>query len=403
MQYFVKSFKGKILLIALLLLIVGGCVVQNKIQYPAGINSQFTVEEDKVLLIIGQDLDSIDEYVNSGIFPTPGGVTSYLAFYQLLSPSYPAYGALGVDINGHPLNTDVDWGAGPLNAYRSAVDYPGSALVIGLNIAEGSAGQIWASGGLADIAVGAYDKNILHLAQFFKSINRPVYLRIGYEFDGYWNSGYEKKNSYIFAYRHIVDVLRTQAVDNVQYVWQASASPLDDIVEGFHEDIKSWYPGDNYVDLMGLSWFLSPYQVKKQVESQSDLADEVLSFARQQNKQVMIAEAAPQGYDLHAMTRSNISSIWDGEAGMLPVKKTPQQIWQEWYVPFFKYIHDNSDVIRAVAYINANWNAQKKWSGAYTEGYWGDSRIQSSPQLMEYWLKEINNPEFWQHGHAVSR
>ena len=128
-----------------------------------------------------------------------------------------------------------------MNTFRASRDYPQSALVIGLNIAEGSGDNLWAAGGLAE---------------FFKSIKKPVYLRIGVEFDGAWNRGYEKKLSYILAFRHFVDVLRDQGVKNVATVSQASASPLDDLNEGQHEDIGDWYPGDDYVDWIGMSWFL---------------------------------------------------------------------------------------------------------------------------------------------------
>ena len=152
--------------------------------------------DNKVPLIIGQDLDSVSSYVDSGYFPIPGGVTTYLAFYQLTKSSFPAYGALGQDIEGHATEEDIDLGAGPLNAWRLAQDNPDSALVIGLNIAEGNGDTLWVPGGLADIAVGVYDKNIQRLAHFCREVGRPVYLRIGYEFDGAWNRGYEKQTSY---------------------------------------------------------------------------------------------------------------------------------------------------------------------------------------------------------------
>ncbi len=359
--------------------------------------AKYLPDNNRVLLILGQDLDSVAAYQQSEFFPAPGGITTYLAFYHLNNPSYPAYGALGMDVDGNPVDDLVDWGAGQLNAYRAAVEYPESALVIGLNIAEGSGDNIWAAGGLADIAVGAYDKNIKRLADFCKTIKKPIYLRIGYEFDGSWNSGYEKKNSYILAFRHIVDVMRELGVSNVAYVWQASASPLDDVMDGQHESVSDWYPGNVYVDWMGFSWFLPPDEVRNNAPSQRVLADEVLNFARKKGKPVMIAEASPQGYNLKKLTYSNISSLWDGEAGKSLVYKTSEEIWQEWFSPFFNYIHANRDVIRAVAYINADWDMQKKWSPPYREGYWGDSRVQMNPDIRQRWLHQIEDSSEWLH------
>ena len=40
------------------------------------------------------------------------------------------------------------------------------------------------------------------------------------------------------------------------------------------------------------------------------------------------------------------------------VDETPEAIWHDWYKPFSDFIHANTDFIRAVAYINADWNEQ---------------------------------------------
>ena len=54
-----------------------------------------------------------------------------------------------------------------------------------------------------------------------------------------------------------------------------------------------------------------------------ECADDAIQFAREHYKPVML-EAASQG------------------AG-----------WDEWFAPFFKFVNDNNDVVRAVTYINA--------------------------------------------------
>ncbi len=391
--------------IVLCLLVAGSCTQNISIRSPLKVSpdnkaqsTRLLPAKDKVLLIIGQDLNSVNGYTDSGYFPEPGGITSYLAFYNLNSASFPAYGALGQSPDGEALTADVDWGAGPLNAYRAALDFPDSALVIGLNIAEGSGDDIWAVGGLADIGVGAYDENIRRLARFCKQLNKPIYLRIGYEFDGAWNRGYAKASSYIYAYRRIVEVMREQGVSNVAYVWQASGSPIDDVIEGRRENIRDWYPGDDYVDWMGLSWFLPADEVRQNAPSQRELTDEVINFARLKTKPVMIAEAAPQGYDLGEMTKANIGPLWDGKSGSDRQKTSQAVVWDEWFQPVFDYIHTNSDVIRAFAYINANWDVQALWSPPYRQGYWGDSRVQVNSDIRSRWLNEIGNTDFWLHG-----
>ena len=350
--------------------------------------------DGNVQLMIGQDLNSIRGYVKSAKYPAPSGVTTYLSFYNLLSTSAPAYGGLGLDQRGYPTNKAVDWGAGPLNTLALAREYPQAALNIGLNIAEGNQSTVWVEGGLVAIARGEYDKEINHLAVFFRLINNPVYLRIGYEFDGAWNRGYDNTRQYIAAYKHIVDKLREKQVRNVAFVWQGSASPIDDILESKHEDITHWYPGDGYVDWVGLSWFLTPDKSVKGAKTQRELANELLRFARLKKKPVIIAEASPQGYDLNEMTQSNISSVWDGESGANKKPVTSAQVWQEWYAPFFTFIHNNKDVIKVVSYINADWDSQPLWSAPYSGGYWGDSRVQMNAEISKKWLLEVGNNAF---------
>ena len=106
----------------------------------------------KTMLFVGQDLATVTDYTNAG-FQTPTGVTTYVAFYEIMTTSGVAYGALGWDGASH-YDNDVDWGSGPLNAHSSALGWPDSALQIGLNIAEGSNAtqQTWCAGCLISIS-----------------------------------------------------------------------------------------------------------------------------------------------------------------------------------------------------------------------------------------------------------
>jgi len=364
---------------------------------PGHINtSRFAPPAGQRLLIIGQEQGSVAEYVSGcAKCPTPGGVTTYLGFYDLLSAN-AGFGGLGEDAAGNAA-PDADWGAGKTSAARMRERYPHSALVLGLDFSNGRR-----PGGLAEVARGVHDDKIARLAKFFAATSQPVYLRIGYEFDGSWNQGYEVHATYVAAYRRIVDGLRARNVDNVAFVWQASASPLDDILEhGHHENLRDWYPGSQYVDWIALSWFLPPHATPRAsgfaVPDQLALANEVLAIARTEHKAVMIAESAPSGYDLSRLTRANISPLWNGPAGADPVPRTADEIWTEWYEPLFSFIETNRDLIAALAYINANWDSQPMWGAPYANGYWGDSRIQVNERIEARWLAEIRRRE-WLHG-----
>ncbi len=331
------------------------------------------------IFFIGQDLDAIRGYYASDCCPSADGTTAYLSLYDLRTA--PGFGGLGRDLDGNRVSPETSWGSGPVDAYQSVEAFPAPHLAIGLYIAENGHPN-----GLQRIADGEYDAEILRLSELMNSVPGQVFLRIGYEFDGVWNFGQSDAENYIAAYRRIVDVIRADGVTNGVFVWQASASILDDLIERQHEDIRLWFPGEDYVDWLALSWFSLPnatatvdgaYAAKKPKE----LADEVVAFARELDKPVLIAEAAPQGYDIARKFRANINPLLDGPSGEDRLILSSEDLWREWYAPLFEWMQENHDVVRGLAYINVNWDNQPMWGPPYHNGFWGDSRLQDNPEI----------------------
>ncbi|NME70889.1 fibronectin type III domain-containing protein [Flammeovirga aprica] len=407
------------------------------------IEGKFTPKNGKTMLAIGQDLAAMSGY-REGNMPEPAAAVAYVSFFMLTQDNYGInYGATGMDNDGNFTDVDTDWGSGPLNASSTALGWDQSALIMAMSITEN-----WNLNGLQGIANGQYEQHIDKLALFCNTFpDKKIYLRIGYEFDGRWNSqetaggnypaGYHKQEEYKAAWRHIVDGMNARGVNNVAYVWQSSTSPVDDVLDGYfgydgnlaaaREDISGWYPGDEYVDWCGISWFISPTEASNyfgfddvpNLPNQDDLADEMLAFAREHNKPVMIAEATPQGYDLEIseydptpsmISRAATGYTYEGAKtlfteGLSAAEEQfapgtwfgnydAQEAWDRWFTPFLDYIHANDDVIRSVTYINANWNTQAKWASPYAEGYWGDTRIEANPAIKALWLEETNS-DFW--------
>lgn len=350
------------------------CVYAITLFHNPGVKGQsiakFAPPEGKILLIIGQDLGAIGGFAtpnNNGYIDhiniRPGGITTY--------SSLPSLGGLSENTN---------YGSGDIcsQCIIANVSYSNSALAIGLYMVNQE----------KYIAEGNLDVHLKILGKWIKDTNRPIFLRIGYEFDGNWN--HYNPSDYKKSFQRIVKLFDTLQVKNCAMVWQACTSPVDDIIEGGkHENINDWYPGDEYVDWVGYSWFLNS---TKQVE----LTDEVVDFARAHKKPVMVCESSPQGYDLLNLTRRNIVAILDGPSGTGIKNKTPEEIWNEWYLPYFNYIEKNKDVIKVVAYINANWDAQPMWGAPYKEGYWGDTRVEVNPYIKKKWMEFITQ-EKWLH------
>lgn len=351
------------------------CLACNPV---ANAGSPVEIDQSR-LFIIGQDLGAIRGYYDSNCCVRPDGNTAYVNLYTLLSEQH-AFGALGIDAEGKLLDIESDFGAGTANVRKTASEFSGG-LAIGLELVENHHPNA-----LGLLIEGHYDDHIGQLAKFIKMIDEPVWLRVGYEFDGTWNQGYGDPEKYKAAYRHVVDKLREAKVENVEYVWQASTSPVDDVIEKRFEDISAWYPGDDYVDWMGASWFLTidenpTVTTDYDPASQRELLDQLVEFACARSKPVMIAEASPQGYDLANNFNANIAPIWDGKQKSDIQSVSDSEIWDAWFAPLFQYMNDNDDVIRALAYINVNWDAQSRWGEPHAEGYWGDSRLQANPEI----------------------
>ena len=212
------------------------------------------------------------------------------------------------------------------------------------------------------IGKGIHDRFIKQLGTWIKGTHRPVFLRIGYEFDGHaWNH-YNRKH-YLKAWLRIHTLFKEMEVENVAFVWQSKGTGSD------QEALEAWYPGDAYVDWCAYSYFGNP-------------DTEMLTFARKHQKPVFVAEASP------TLEIDNLYFDTD-----LKKEAIAQRTWKQWFIPFINTLNEHKDVIKAFSYINANWSAQPMWKMNPTFQK-VDSRIQESPYISEKWKAEMANPRY---------
>jgi beta-mannanase len=232
------------------------------------------------------------------------------------------------------LDSPSDSGGGVQHAQGLIKKYPNAQLQIGLYMV----------GALDDILAGRYDQNISRLAGWFKKNNKTtIYLRIGYEFD-YLGNNYEP-TSYAGAFRYIVQRLRREGVGNVFYVWHSCAG----FVQGSRE---RWYPGDEVVDWVGLSFF--------DAYNKGNMGN-IVKIAQAHNKPLMIAEATPRG-----------RSVEQGE-----------KTWNMWYARLFDFAKAND--VKIICYINWNWEEIPMFKG---QG-WGNARIEDNDFIKQKWLERV--------------
>jgi hypothetical protein len=315
--------------------------------------AKFEPVDGECLFFIGQDMaatgglnDYSDGYCDH--FEMPAGITVYTGF----SPGDESFGYIQKGNDG--LTSIANWGAGDTCAqcYVEDDNFKYSIMAIGLSLV----------GHEKMVAKGQHDDLIKALGQWIIDAKRPIFLRIGYEFDG-WDWNHYNKKHYLSAWRRIHSLFAEMKVDNVAFVWQSKGS-------GSGQDIlEAWYPGDDLVDWCAYSYFGNPDK-------------EMLTFARKHHKPVFIAEATPIIQVDTLFFNSQLSN-----------PQVAQHAWDQWFVPFFNTLNANKDVIKAFSYINTNWSIEPMWinNPVFQKV---DSRLQESNYISQKWKEELSKPRY---------
>lgn len=109
---------------------------------------------------------------------------------------------------------------------------------------------------LADIAAGTSDAYLRAQATRIREVGRPVAVRFAHEMNASWYPWGAGVNGntpadYVAAYRHVHDLFAAEGVRNVTWVWSPAVVDTPDA-----PDLAAFYPGDSYVDWVGLSAYL---------------------------------------------------------------------------------------------------------------------------------------------------
>ncbi|MBF0100869.1 MAG: hypothetical protein HQK77_08185 [Desulfobacterales bacterium] len=203
--------------------------------------------------------------------------------------------------------------------------------IIGLGAVPVVTWEPWRAGGgpeqpdysLQNISDGAHDTYIRQYAKDAFTFGKPVILRMMHEFNGVYYpwSGYRNNNDpslYIKAFRHIVDIFKQEWANNVEFVWSPNFS-ADSRVPAPSNNIEAYYPGDAYVDWIGVSGY--NWGVDKQMQAQgwltypqlydSEMFGNFLTSMKKNHpsKKILIAEiGSNEGDDTH------LKSEWIREA-----------------------------------------------------------------------------------------
>ncbi|MFP4353296.1 MAG: hypothetical protein ACLFTU_10745, partial [Puniceicoccaceae bacterium] len=256
---------------------------------------------------------------------------------------YNAY--TGADKSAAEMRAKVGAWAEMLSRYP-----PGVAFQLGLSM----------KGDERAIADGRHDAGLRALAEALHELDRPVFVRIGYEANGPWNK-YSPK-TYTPAFRHVADILH-EASDRIAVVWC--------IIPIRADRIPAFYPGlgsydepvadDPYIDWWSIDLF-EPKFINPANKANYAKTVDFLERAHAAGYPVMIGESTPQGVETGKGKES----------------------WDRWFAHFFRLIRDYPG-IKAFIYINRNWEAS--WLPD-----WGEARIEVDPVVRERIRRELDSP-----------
>ncbi|MGA3024933.1 MAG: carbohydrate binding domain-containing protein [Bryobacteraceae bacterium] len=250
-----------------------------------------------------------------------------------------------IDLAGLPSNWSDDLKT-QLMAYPNSFIIPQVGLTMSHGVGTGGPYEV-------QVAAGAYDQQIANLVTGLQRLATPVYLRIGYEFNGVLWNGY-KPATYQQAFIRVTNAIRAANLE-VATVWDASADAADSGVTDYFD----YYPGDQYVDWFGMNMYGTS------MFDQDPALTPFFAQAVARQKPVMLAEESPR-----------YVGAQDGATS-----------WSGWFAPFFSFL-ETTPVVKQFDYIDWNWANYPQWST------WGDARLETAAAtyVRSLYIAQLANP-----------
>ena len=317
------------------------------------------VPAGKTLLVIGQSGVDKADAVEEATGVKPAGAMWYLGVYEEEAAVQETLGQIEAAVASHP------------------------GLVVNLGLSFGSASTPSPPYTPA-IAAGAYDATLRELGARLKALPTAVHVRPGYEFD-LFGGQYGPPEAYKSAYRHVADVVRAEGATNVRFVWHSAgafwraADPSlfatgTGTVAGAARGgpalpIAAFYPGREYVDAFGISYWQDSCCAGRSAQQSRD--------EYEHSTRRLLAEAQAMGLPLH-VSESTPAYI-GASSGADSVA---------WLDRTFQLVEDFD--IRSLSLIAIDWKAGGGFFAApFWNGYWPDARIHAYPDTRERFLAEM--------------
>ncbi len=230
---------------------------------------------------------------------------------------------------------------------------------------------------LGGIINGDFDQQLRKWAREARNYEGPLLAEFGVEMNGdwfpwsgYWNGagetgGYgnpefpDGPERFRDAYRHIIEIFRQEGAENITWFFHANA---DSFPEEEWNKIGNYYPGDNYIDWVGLSVYGAIFPDEKQDW-------EELSFREKFLKTYQQVKAFAPNKPLAVL-----------EFGVIEDPRKPAWIRQA-----FDFIKQFPD-IKAISWWQERWENE--------DGSFSDLRINSSQSSLKEYRTQVKSPLF---------
>ncbi len=180
-----------------------------------------------------------------------------------------------------------------------------------------------------DVLDGKYDTYLKNYARAVVNSGAPVLFRLGNEMNGDWcvySSHHTSKDTDIFKafYLYIYQIFEEAGANNVIWVWNPNGKPFPDFK---WNDELCYYPGDNYVDVIGMTSYNTGTYYESETWMEFDQMYDSLyrKYAEQYEKPLMITEFSSSSVggskeewvanmfrNIYKYDRIKVAVWWDG-------------------------------------------------------------------------------------------
>ncbi len=285
---------------------------------------------DNSLLKVNSSQESLTAYkngVSSSVFITNANITSN----KLIAPEYGIYHSAYPDFGGTEdvvsekrikdfetlVNKDIVWAYFSNNWYdnikfptinvntiKESGKIPFIRMMPRTNFDEGGPDPNYT---MQKIINGDFDSSLTQWAIDASNTNIPLLVEFGTEVNGNWfpwngqyngagetigygdSSSYDGAERFRDAYRHIIDICNTNGADNITWFFHVDAYSEPDET---WNTIENYYPGDNYIDWLGVSVY-GPQDSSEDYQEFSEILDHVYpTLCNLSDKPIAILEFA---------------------------------------------------------------------------------------------------------------